>query len=76
MQLLPCPPIMICTKCQQHCMGFATGDTEQDICSDCAFPALARASAAGVQAVSDAHFERTGERVDGRKLMRQAIGME
>lgn len=53
---------MICTKCGCECSGFATGNPVEDICSDCAFPALARASKAAAKAVVDDHFARTGEK--------------
>ena len=31
---------MKCTKCGQECMGFPTGNVEEDVCEDCGFPEL------------------------------------
>jgi hypothetical protein len=49
------------------------GDAE---CSDCAFPALKRASEAAARAVEEGHFQRTGERKTAGELLRRAIGIE
>lgn len=67
---------MVCTKCKQDCVGFPTGNPEDDMCMDCAFPMLKEASDSAVEAVAIGHWRRTGEFVDGRTLMRRAIGIE
>ena len=62
----------VCKKCECRMVGYP-GDDE---CSDCAFPALARASEAATRAVEDRHFKQTGERKTAGELLRRAIGIE
>ena len=62
----------VCKKCECRMVGYP-GDDE---CSDCAFPALARASEAATRAVEDRHFKQTGERKRAGELLRRAIGIE
>ncbi len=57
-----------CKTCGEVMIGYA-GD---DICSDCAF-GLRKSGEKACEAVSDAHFERTGERVDGSELLRRIL---
>jgi hypothetical protein len=61
--------LLTCKKCGCQMIGYP-GDDE---CSDCAWPMLAEARKAAVQGVSDKHFERTGERVNGNELMRRVL---
>ena len=64
---------MICNKCGEECMGFPTGDSAEDICSDCAFPELARAAEAGRKAVEEQHFKRTGEQKSCGEIFRDML---
>ncbi len=66
---------MVCNICKQDCVGFSTGDPAEDICSDCAFPMLKKASENALERISFSHYLETGEFVDGGDLMRRAIGM-
>jgi len=68
--------VMICNKCGEDCCGFPTGDPKEDICSDCAFPALKHASEAAAEAVEINHWKRTGEFKTCGELLRREIGME
>jgi len=61
---------MICNSCGQECVGFPTGNPKEDICSDCAFPALKAASEAASRAVEEDYFERTGERKTSGEILR------
>jgi len=61
---------MKCSKCGEDCVGFPTGNPEEDICSDCAFPALKEASDAAAKSVEEEHFNRTGERKSCGEIFR------
>jgi len=61
---------MLCNKCGEECMGFPTGDPNEDICMDCAYPGLKEASNAAAIAVEEEHFNRTGEQKSCGEIFR------
>lgn len=64
------------TKCIcKYCGCSMTGYHGDDECYECAYPLLAKASAAARKAVEESHFERTGERKTAGELLRNALGM-
>lgn len=74
-QVSPSPHMRIkCTVCGVMCSASIEEDPNKVVCSDCGFPDLARASKAGLKAVSDAHFKKTGKLVSGNELLRNALG--
>lgn len=52
---------MKCSKCKQECVGFATGDVDEDICDDCAFPEFKKAASHAFEKMKEEHFKRTGK---------------
>ena len=66
---------MLCNKCGVDCVGFPTGDPEEDICSDCAFPGLRDAAKYAAKRLEERHFDRTGESETAGALMRKVLGM-
>jgi hypothetical protein len=66
---------MICTKCDCDCCGFPTGDPDEDVCSDCAFPMLKHASEYAAEAMEINHWRDTGETKSTGELLRKALGM-
>lgn len=67
--------VMICTKCGCDCVGFPSGNPEEDICMECAFPILAEAAEAGSRAMEKAHFDQTGEKKTSGEILRKIIGI-
>ena len=66
---------MKCTKCSKECVGFPTGDPKEDMCSDCAFPSLNRASDNAAEAVEIEYWRRTGEFKTCGAIFRGILGM-
>ena len=67
---------MTCTKCKQECVGFPTGDPDEDVCSDCAFPELTKAVESAAQAVEELHFKRTGKKKSCSEIFRGILGIK
>ena len=67
---------MICNKCGVNCVGFATGDPEEDICSDCAYPSIKKAREAACEGIEIDHWQRTGEFKTAGELLRKTLGMQ
>lgn len=66
---------MICNKCGVDCVGFPTGDPVEDVCSDCAFPAMTKAFESARKHVEEQHFNRTGVEKTAGELFRSVLGM-
>lgn len=62
--------LCVCKTCKKEMVGYP-GD---DICSDCAFPSLRKASEAGLKAVEEGYFKRTGKRKKGNEILRNVLG--
>ncbi len=61
---------MKCSKCGEFCVGAETGVLEEDVCMECAYPALKDASEAAARRVEENHFERTGEQASCGEIFR------
>jgi NMD protein affecting ribosome stability and mRNA decay len=60
---------MKCSQCGEYCVGIETGDSIENLCSDCAF--FKKPTEDEVEAASINHWRQTGEFVDGNELLRQ-----